>query len=166
MNILRLSKAKLPVIFNTYSSLWSERKMSHQHCRQKWGGIPSILVSVLMLSSCTFEHSSTATNQASPAIKTPPKASTALSSVPSALSSFLGESGIVKKTQNQNCPVNKPIKGKMGWTGDTYYVPDSEKYSKVTPHECFATVDEALSAGYQAPKAKKHRELSIPTVLN
>ncbi len=152
--------------------------MSYQRYHQNWNVFSTIFVSTLLLCSCTVENSSTAIKPTPSVTNKLPLASTGSSGIPSALSSsipsalssalssLLPHSGSDKTTQSRDCPANKPIKGKLGWTGKTYYGPDSKKYSKVKPHECFTTVKEALSAGYNAPKTKKQVESPAPNASN
>jgi hypothetical protein len=138
--------------------------VNYQYFCKKSSILSSIFIFALMFCGCTFEHTATSAKQAPIAASASPSVLPTPSGIPSAIFSMIDRAGLEKTAQLQDCPANKPIKGKIGWTGRTYYAPDSQKYSKVKPHECFATISEALSAGYKAPKPKKKQDVSAPVV--
>jgi hypothetical protein len=52
------------------------------------------------------------------------------------------------------CPVSHPIKGNQGSRSNVdwiYHVPGSNSYNATQPERCFATEEEARTAGYRAP---------------
>lgn len=51
------------------------------------------------------------------------------------------------------CPASHPIKGNRGSMGAMiYHVPGGRNYERTKPEACFATIEEAETAGYRAPR--------------
>lgn len=51
------------------------------------------------------------------------------------------------------CPESHPIKGNHSSSGDyIYHVPSSRNYSRTNPESCFATEEDAIAAGFRAPR--------------
>jgi hypothetical protein len=49
-----------------------------------------------------------------------------------------------------NCPASHPFKGNRN--SMIYHPPGGRSYNKTTPEECFASAEDAVAAGYRAPK--------------
>jgi hypothetical protein len=49
-----------------------------------------------------------------------------------------------------NCPASHPFKGNRN--SMIYHPPNGRYYAKTKPEECFATANDAVAAGYRAPK--------------
>jgi hypothetical protein len=136
--------------------------MNNQNLRCYWCLTPPILLSVLVLSSCGPQQNSNMTVQASSGLKSPsstsatPKANAAKTSSDS--SSLGGFASILPrevktKPQDGKCFVNRPIKGRNSKQAKIYHLPKSPGYAEVKPDECFTTIEEAIKAGYRAPKS-------------
>lgn len=51
------------------------------------------------------------------------------------------------------CPISHPIKGNHSSSGDfIYHLPGGQAYDRTRPEVCFATEDEARTAGFRAPR--------------
>lgn len=51
-----------------------------------------------------------------------------------------------------DCPPDAPIKGNRGSKDWIYHTPQDSSYKATKPEECFATVEDAVAAGYRPPK--------------
>ena len=60
-----------------------------------------------------------------------------------------GSSGSVPPNADGSCPPEAPIKGSKSMI---YHVPENRDYERTHAKACFATTDDALKAGYRAPK--------------
>lgn len=65
------------------------------------------------------------------------------------------EAGVTaSEPSDGQCPASHPVKGNHSRTGDfIYHVPGSRFYDRTAPEVCFASEDEALAAGFRAPRA-------------
>jgi hypothetical protein len=139
--------------------------MNNQNLRCYWCLTLPILLSVLVLSSCGPQQNSNTTVQASSGLKPTsltsetPKANVARASLGSpaseasvSVSSILPHE-VRAKPQDGKCSINRPIKGRSSKQAKIYHLPKSPGYSEVKPDECFTTIDEAVKAGYRAPKS-------------
>lgn len=54
--------------------------------------------------------------------------------------------------QGEICPEDRPIKGNQGSSGWIYHQPGQSYYDVTNPEACFATTEEAETAGYRAAK--------------
>src|SRR5665811_1226645 len=61
-----------------------------------------------------------------------------------------GFAGAVKGDGTKICPVDYPIKGNAG--SMIYHAPGRSSYDATIPEWCFATEDDAVNAGFRAPK--------------
>lgn len=54
--------------------------------------------------------------------------------------------------QGSACPAEFPVKGNRGSNGWIYHDYSSPNYERTQPEECFATPEDAVAAGYRAPR--------------
>jgi hypothetical protein len=60
------------------------------------------------------------------------------------------QAGSVAPADEWNCPASHPFKGNRN--SMIYHPPGGRYYNKTKPEECFASADDAVNAGYRAPK--------------
>jgi uncharacterized membrane protein len=66
--------------------------------------------------------------------------------------------GGVEMSGVQDCPDGYPIKGNATPRSRIYHVPTSPVYAITVPEMCFATEDDALAAGYRAPRRRPRQK--------
>jgi hypothetical protein len=81
------------------------------------------------------------------------KAAATATVAPASGGTAVAQTGAGRPPTGSSCPASHPIKGNKGSKGWIYHVKgQSASYESTKPEQCFASVQDAVAAGYRAPK--------------